>query len=106
MTENNSPDSNAKVAQALKSFSNLLKEFPKNPSEDFIYDGSTIDKITAAGEALPRLKKHFKKNKGEMVKILDALMEELPKDSSDEFLYDREIHHLVVKSRKIIQKLS
>lgn len=106
MTESNSADTHKKIAQSLKAFANLLKEFPKNPSDDFIYDESTIKKIGAAGDALPVLKEHFKKNRADSIKILDKLMDELPKDASDEFLYDREIHLLVEKSREIVNRLS
>ena len=103
--------------RSLKTFANLLKEFPKNPLDGFIYDESTLKKINRACDALhdvTELIRQKSSNLGEegidkiagSQKILAQLMDELPREAADEFLYDGTIHQLIEQSREIIGKLS
>jgi hypothetical protein len=102
--------------QFTTTFANLLKEFPKNPAEDFIYDGSTLKKISHAANAWTdittllkqrpdSLEENHRARIDKSFKTFNQLMEELPRDPADEFLYDRVIHQLVVKARETIDQL-
>ena len=117
MSDNISMKATNIFKRSIKTFTNLLKEFPKNAVEDFIYDDSTLKKIEAAGDALTDMTTffkqeatHFKESERDTVKkalkILSQLMDELPKDSADEFMYDRMIHRMVEESRETITKLN
>ncbi|MCK5058962.1 MAG: hypothetical protein KAT34_20110 [Candidatus Aminicenantes bacterium] len=117
MSDNIHPGAKKIIHQSIKAFTNLLKEFPKNAAENFIYDGSTLEKIENAGKALTEMATllHHKNNPfgeaekntlKESYKILTLLMDELPKDPADEFLYDRTIHHHVENARETIEQLN
>ena len=102
--------------RSVKIFANLLKEFPKNAADDFIYDDSTLKKIGDALKALKDMKTFFSKKGSSLgdeentvkdsLKIFSLLMDELPKDPSDEFMYDRVIHHMVEDTRGAISKIT
>jgi len=103
--------------RSLKTFANLLKEFPKNASDGFIYDESTLKKINRACDALHHVTELIRQKSSSLdeggthkidgsQKILAKLLDELPREAADEFLYDRTIHRLVEQSREIITKLS
>lgn len=117
MSDNISLDAKKIINQSIKTFANLLKEFPKNAAEDFIYDESTLKKIGNVGDALTEMANLVKQKTTslgeternalkESHKILSLLMDELPGDPADEFLYDRMIHQQVVDARETIAKLS
>ena len=102
--------------QFTATFANLLKEFPKNPAEDFIYDESTLKKIGSAANDWANITNLLKKQPASFEEIhrtklrdshktFSQLMEELPRDASDEFLYDPVIHQLVAKARETIEQL-
>jgi hypothetical protein len=103
--------------RSLKTFANLLKEFPKNPSDGFIYDESTLKKINQACDALHEVTELIRQKSSNLdedginkiagsQKILAQLMDELPREAADEFLYDSTIHRLVEQAREIITMLS
>ena len=103
--------------RSLKTFANLLKEFPKNASDGFIYDESTLKKVNRACDALHHVTELIKQKSSSLgeggthkiagsQKILAQFLDELPREAADEFLYDRTIHRLVEQSREIITKLS
>lgn len=109
MPDNMSSQAEEIVSRSVKAFTNLLKEFPKDAADEFVYDESTLKKIGNAGDVLSEmaalsetgsapLKEPFKK--------LSQLMKELPKDASDEFLYDRDIHRHVEDAREATAKLN
>ncbi len=117
MSENNLSENSKKISPSIKTFTNLLKEFPKNAAENFSYDISTLKKIKKAGTALIELTNIVEQNtfsqekmEGNMekgaLKILSQLLEELPKDSSDEFRYDETIYRKVEAARHSIENLS
>lgn len=116
MVDQKSSGSSVIIKETFKVFVNLLKEFPKNSTGEFIYDDATIKKIKQAAIALADLdtlsgKKSAALKKGdrmiveESVRVLSGLLAELPKKSSDEFLYDRLIHQKVEKAREVIVRL-
>ena len=115
MADNLPAESRESLERFLKPFVNLLKEFPKNAADDFIYDDSTLKKIGHAVEALTHMTGNLSGGSnpfgdaGELVKeslgIFSRLLEELPKDSSDEFLYDRAIHTQVDVAREAVVNL-
>jgi hypothetical protein len=104
------------VKRLLKVFANLLKEFPKRGTEEFIYDESTLKKIENCRDAMTEMatllnKKttsldHTDKNavKESLIK-LSSLIDELPTDPADEFLYDRSVHKMVEYAREAIANL-
>lgn len=117
MSDNISLEATKIVNQSVKAFTNLLKEFPKNGADNFIYDESTLKKIASAAAALAemaRLVKQKTTSLGEPERdavkesfaTLSRLMAELPRKPADEFLYDRMIHQLVEDARETITKLS
>jgi hypothetical protein len=117
MAEDVSLNATEVVSQSIKTFSNLLKEFPKSAADDFIYDDSTLEKIASAEEALGGMAaflkgktSHLSKEDKAVLKgahdILSKLMAELPRDAADEFLYDRLIHQQVEGARQAIVTLS
>ena len=102
--------------RSLKTFANLLKEFPKNSLDGFIYDESTLKKIKHACGALSDVTKLISQKSSKLgedgtnkiagsQKILAQLMDELPRDADDEFSYDSTIHQIIEQSREIIAKL-
>ena len=105
------------IQQSIKTFNNLLKEFPKNAADDFIYDDSTINKIGLANESLKLMSKltaspnnaleqNVLKVVKESIETISKLMKELPESSEDEFLYDRNSHQLVENARGSLTKLN
>lgn len=105
------------INHVMATFSNLLKEFPKNATEDFSYDDSTLNKISQSGDALTETISFFKKkstaitkeNKARInksLKVFSLLMAELPKNPEDEFSYDRMIHQLVEDARETVAELA
>ena len=117
MSENISLDPKKIVNQSIKTFKNLLKEFPKNATDDFFYDDNTLQKIRDADKTLTEMVTFFNQQSSSLAEAerdtvkdalnkLSLLMEELPKDSADEFLYDRIFHNQVEDAREIILKLS
>lgn len=116
MSDKVSSDAKKVIKKTFKTFVNLLKEFPKSASEDFVYDDSTLKKIGNAGQALKELavfvkahKSDFPAEERQTVKdcqtVLSRLMEEMPLNSEDEFLYDPLIHQKVEDARETIVKL-
>jgi hypothetical protein len=116
MVDNKSSDAAKVIKNTFEAFVNLLKEFPRSAGEDFIYDDSTLKKITRGNEALNALISQLKKSKSgfsadekralkEPQSTLSRLMEEMPLSPEDEFLYDSEIHQLVMESREAVVKL-
>jgi hypothetical protein len=116
MSEKISADATNIIKKTFKVFGNLLKEFPRSATEDFIYDENTIEKISNAEDTLKEMSGFIKKKSASLGKeeknmvkdsfgILARLMDELPKDPSDEFLYDRVIHQLVEQARVVIVNL-
>lgn len=117
MPDNISMDAKNFLDQVIKAFTNLLKEFPRNAAEDFVYDASTLEKIGKAGEILAKMAGFVKQDNSslggaekkavkESYNILSRLMDELPKDPADEFMYDRTIHRQVEDARESIVTLS
>lgn len=116
MAEQKSSGSTGIIKETFKVFVNLLKEFPKNFTGDFIYDDATIKKIKRAVEALREMDMLAKKGSTglgkkaqeivkESVGVLSRLLNELPRKSTDEFLYDRLIHQKVEEAREVIVKM-
>ena len=116
MAEKISSRSLVSLEKVFKSFVNLLKEFPKSASNDFIYDESTLKKVALANESLHELsvfltekstafEEEKKTTIHESLDILGKLMDELPRDSQDQFSYEPEIHQLVEDARETIVKL-
>ena len=116
MPDKVSSDAKKIIEKTFKTFVNLLKEFPKSASEDFVYDDSTLKKIGNASQTLKELAAFVKAHKSDFpaeerqtVKdfqaILSGLMEEMPLNSEDEFLYDPLIHQKVGDARETIVKL-
>ncbi len=104
------------INQSIETFANLLKEFPKNAADSFIYDGSTLKKIGSAAAALsemtallergmPSFTAQDKNMVEESHDILARLMDELPRSPVDEFSYERTIHRRVADARQAIEKL-
>lgn len=102
------------LGECSRTFKNLLKEFPRKATDDFIYDESTMTKIGKASEALAELSAMFgeitvshqeSERIKESHKILGQLMAELPKDPADDFAYDRFIHQLVEDARLALADL-
>jgi hypothetical protein len=115
MSGNGAMDIEDFLGEFSKTFRNLLKEFPKRATDDFIYDESTMTKIGKASEALAQLsalsgEKTAALQENERIKkchkILSQLMDELPKDPADEFAYDRTIHQLVEDARQTLADLA
>jgi len=116
MPDNINPDAKRVINRSVNVFKNLLKEFPKNAADDFIYDESTLGKINDAAGVLTEMAALIAKKAtaGESEqgiikkshKTLTLLMEELPRDPADEFLYDRNIHRQVESARETIEQLS
>lgn len=116
MAEKISARSLVSVEKVFKAFVNLLKEFPRSASYDFIYDESTLKKIKIAGQSLNELsayliekpqafKGDMKITIGESLDTLSKLMNELPRSSQDEFSYEPGIHQLVEAAREVIIKM-
>lgn len=116
MPDKVSSDAKNIIEKTFKTFVNLLKEFPKSASEDFVYDDSTLKKIGNAGQILKELDtivqaqpSAFPAEERQTLKdcqdILSGLMEEMPLNSEDEFLYDLLIHQKVESAREIVVKL-
>jgi hypothetical protein len=115
MADNLPAEARESLERFLKPFVNLLKEFPKDAVDDFIYDDSTLKKIGAASEELDRTSEVLKRGAdhfdeaGDLVReaigIFSGLFEELPRDSADEFLYDRDIHNQVEAAREAVVNL-
>lgn len=105
MSDTITPDAKQVINQTITAFANLLKEFPKNATDDFIYDASTLRKIENAGKALTKMTTILQRNKASH-HTLSSLMDELPKNPADEFLYDRAIHKLVEDARETITQLN
>jgi hypothetical protein len=117
MADTINPDMKQVIKQTVNAFANLLKEFPKNAAEDFIYDASTLSKIEDADNAVSEMATLFQQDKTsfgetetnrlkESYHLLTLLMDELPKDPTDEFLYDRTIHRQVENAREAVEQLS
>lgn len=117
MSGNISLETSKRLNQVLATFSNLLKEFPKNAIDDFSYDDSTLKKISQAGDSLTETVGFFKKKSTaitkedkarikQSLKVLSLLMAELPKNPEDEFSYDRMIHQLVEDARETVAGLA
>jgi len=117
MSDTINPDAKQVISQTVKAFANLLKEFPKNATDDFIYDASTLKKIENAGQALTKMTTLLQQNKVSSVETennsikashhtLSSLMDELPKNPADEFLYDRAIHKQVEDARETVAQLN
>jgi hypothetical protein len=117
MPDNISLDVLEILNQTNKTFSNLLKEFPKNAGDDFIYDESTLEKISHANIALDNITPLADKILNDLgeknqilvkdpIKSFSRLMAELPRDPADEFLYDRMVHQLVEAARETVVKLN
>lgn len=105
------------INHSIETFANLLKEFPKNAADSFVYDESTLKKIGSSGAALAKMAALLKRGKTsfgkiekstveESYNILSRLMDEMPKSPADEFSYDRAIHLQVEEARQAIKKLS
>ena len=115
MSDNISVGARDILERFLKSFVNLLKEFPKNATDEFVYDDSTLKKIGNAADALNNMDGLFEGEANpfgqeggrvkESVALLSRLLDELPKNAADEFLYDRDIHQQVEEARDTIVKL-
>ena len=117
MTDESALKTSAATFQLLKSFGNLLKEFPRQAADDFIYDESTLKKISRATTAMSDIQPYIDCEgessadadlsafRGGLV-ILSRLIVELPKDPADEFVYDREIHQMVEAARGTVGKLN
>ena len=116
MVDKKTTDSSEIIRNTFGAFVNLLKEFPRSAIEDFIYDESTLKKISKGNDALKALNSAVRDSKSEFsteqlqtIKdcqtILSLLMEEMPLSPEDEFLYDSEIHQQVEKAREAVVKL-
>ena len=109
MPDNMSLQAKEIISRSIQAFTNLLKEFPRDAADEFVYDESTLLKIGDVGDVLAEMAKLTKTGSAplkESFKVLSGLMDELPKEASDEFLYDREIHRQVEDARAAIEKLS
>ncbi len=117
MFENISVDAQKLMKRTIKAFTNLLKEFPKNADDNFVYDESTLEKIGTAGVALDGLASLLNREShylGEAEKKiisgyhqkLDKFIKELPQDPSDEFSYHPEFHDITEEARETVEKLS
>ncbi len=116
MVDKISTDTKKVIGHSIKSFGNLLKEFPKIATDNFVYDDSTLKKIGDASNSLNQWNNQLErianqlddKTKDEVkvsLNVLTQLMDELPKNSNDEFWYDRTIHQMVEDARETIYKL-
>lgn len=116
MSEKISADAINIIKKTFKVFGNLLKEFPRNAADDFIYDENTIEKIKNAQVTLTEMRGFIRKKSASLgkeeksmvtdaLKILGQLLDELPKDPADEFMYDRMIHQMVEQARVAIVNL-
>lgn len=116
MEKRESGDGSTIIQQLFKAFVNLLKEFPRNARQDFIYDDSTLKKISKADQTLKEFvefnraqPKAFPDEERLTIKecqsILSALMGEMPLSPEDEFLYDSDIHQRVERAREAVVKL-
>lgn len=117
MADNISQEKKEIIDQAINTYAKLLKEFPKNAAEDFIYDSSTLAKIGRAGDALNKMASLLKGQQTspdetgkdtlrDAHDVLSRLMAELPKNPVDDFSYDRAVHQLVEDARETLEKLS
>jgi len=117
MSDTINPDAKQVINQTVTAFANLLKEFPKNAAEDFVYDESTLRKIGNAGQALTKMTTMLQQDKTSSVETennsieafhhtLSSLLGELPKNPADEFLYDRAIHKQVEDARETVEQLN
>jgi len=110
-------DVKAIVEESLRTFTNLLKEFPRQATDEFVYDASTLKKIDRAAAALTQMaglctpdSTSIGGAQADIVReshaVLSRLMSELPRAAADEFLYDRRIHRLVEDARMTLVRLN